>query len=285
MEKDDDNKEDEEQEDNDDKDDEEEEEEEEEITAGGDLEGCRPMSESLFETIGKDAPTEKESMQGPHVALPGTSSMPSSSSANTGAVPSLDVLRRSRVRWVVIRLSHRARSFLAQPPQNFMRLVSILRYFTALIESLPPALLLHLLEPLLSPVYRTISAFAPGATSSLPDVQTLEQVIQLNSTQQLEFLAQLAQSCMDSLTNKMQEAGKASELMQALAKVRKAVQRQRSDRLQKKRIQSIVDPEAAAQRKRSKNRRKVATRKRKIEEVIIAKKGGRGDKKARFRSS
>lgn len=86
---------------------------------------------------------------------------------------------------------------------------------------------------------------------------------------------------MDGLTEKMKDAGKSSDLMQALANVRKAVERTRTDRLQKKRLQSVVDPEAAAKRKRSKNRRKQESKKRKVDEIILTKKGGRGDKKAR----
>lgn len=231
------------------------------------------MGESLFETVGTGVSADGQSMEGLAVR--------DASTIVVGTVPAVDLLRRSRIRWLVVRLSHRVRVFLAQPALHFLRLVSILRYFTALIESLPNPLLVHLLEPLLTPVYRCVSAFAAGSTSTLPDVQTLEQVVQLNPAQQLEFLAQLGQSCMDSLTNKMQEDGKSSELMQALGKVRKAVERRRADRLQKKRLQNIVDPQAAAIRKRSKNRRDKESKKRKTDAMILAKKGGRGDAKAR----
>jgi len=248
-------------------------EEDEEVVAAVELEGCRPMSESLFETVGSSVAAEHKGMEGLQPS--------EAEEIVVGLVAAPDLLRRSRVRWLVVRLSHRVRTFLAQPSLHFLRLVSILRYFTALIEALPPSLLLHMLEPLLTPVYRCVSAFGQGSASTLPDVQTLEQVVQLEPAQQLEFLAQLGQACMDSLTNKMQDDGRSSELMQALGKVRKAVERRRTDRLQKKRLQVIVDPQAAALRKRSKNRRKLESRKRKTDEIIMKKKGGRGDAKAR----
>jgi len=234
------------------------------------------MGESLFETVVGKSAGDIQSIAGASLSLqtgPLVVASPLTGSADT--------LRQSRVRWLVVRMSHRARGFLAQPSQHFMRLVSILRYFTALAETLPPDLLLLILEPLLTPIYRCMSAFSAGYYATLGDVQTLEQMLELTPAQRLEFLAQLAQTCMDGLNNKMKDAGKSAELAQALNKVRKAVERKRSDRVQQKRIQKITDPEAAAKRQRTKNKLKRASKKRKIDELITTTKGGRGSKKAR----
>jgi len=261
--------------------DEEEEEQAAAAAAGAEAEGGRKMGESLFETVdGRGVGETQSSSDAPLSIRGGPATLTLSMPDSTLSKP--DILRRSRVRWLVVRLSHRARAFMAKPPEHFMRIVSILRYFTALAETLPSDLLVPLLEPLLTPIYRCTSAFAVGSNwSTLPDVQTLDQMLQLTPAQRLEFLAQLAQTCMDTLTNKMKDAGTSSQLMQSLSKVRKAVERTRSERLQKKRVQTVVDPEAAAKAKRSKNRRKQAGKKRKMDDLIIAKKGGRGTKKAR----
>merc|ERR1711920_456986 len=165
---------------------------------------------------------------------------------------------------------------MGQPPQYFVRLVSVLRLFNSMILWLPENLLLVLLEPLLIPAYRCSSAFAAGEVSALPDVQTLEQALSLSTEQRMEFLAQLAQGCVDSLGKKMQDAQYGAEYSQALLKVRKAVQQKRSDRLQKRRLLPVTDPEAAAKTKKAKLRRKQATKKRKLEETIISKRGGLG---------
>ncbi|CAE8630438.1 unnamed protein product, partial [Polarella glacialis] len=115
--------------------------------------------------------------------------------------------------------------------------------------------------------------------SRLQDVQTLEQALNLGSAQRCEFLAQLAQTLIDGISQKMQEAGRMSEFNRALASMRKAVERHRADRVLKKRLKPVVDPTAAAAEKRSKNRRKVAGKKRKLEEMIQRTKGGRGKQK------
>merc|ERR1719162_2297505 len=107
------------------------------------------MGESLFETVIGKAAGETRGISDASLSL--------QTGALAGASPLLgnaDTLRQSRVRWLVVRMSHRARGFLAQPSQHFMRLVSILRYFTALAETLPPELLQLMLEPLLTPIYR-----------------------------------------------------------------------------------------------------------------------------------
>lgn len=261
--------------------DEEEEEQAAAAAAGAEAEGGRKMGESLFETVDGRGVGEAQSASDAPLSVRGGPATLTLSMADSTLSKS-DILRRSRVRWLVVRLSHRARAFMAKPPEHFMRIVSILRYFTALSETLPSDLLVPLLEPLLTPIYRCTSAFAVGSNwSTLTDVQTLDQMLALTPPQRLEFLAQLAQTCMDTLTNKMKDAGTSSQLMQSLSKVRKAVERTRSERLQKKRVQTVVDPEAAAKAKRSKNRRKQAGKKRKMDDLIIAKKGGRGTKKAR----
>eukprot|EP00747_Dinoflagellata_sp_TGD_P222932 gnl/TRDRNA2_/TRDRNA2_94599_c0_seq1.p1 gnl/TRDRNA2_/TRDRNA2_94599_c0~~gnl/TRDRNA2_/TRDRNA2_94599_c0_seq1.p1 ORF type:complete len:421 (+),score=112.99 gnl/TRDRNA2_/TRDRNA2_94599_c0_seq1:98-1264(+) len=229
-------------------------------------EGTHCVGPSLFETV--------------------QSSTPSGAAADLRSEPALtladrsspeDILRRSRVRWFSVRLSHRARFFLSQVPKHFVRLASIFRYFCALAESLPVDFLVLLLEPILSPTYRCTSALAnTGGGSNLPDVRSLEEAIQLDHGQQVEFLVQLAQTCIDTLNSKMQEAGRSSDFSRSLTKVRKAVEVKRSARAQQKRMQFVTDPEAAAKRKRARNKQKQVTKKRKTREIIVAKKGGRG---------
>merc|ERR1712083_854246 len=144
--------------------------------------------------------------------------------------------RRSRIRWLIVRFSYQARSFLSQPSQHFVRLVSIFKFFAAFIKLSPNELLVPLLEPLLSPVYRCSSAFAPDGESNLPEVESLEQALTLDVNQRNEFLAQLAQTCMDVLSQQLQDSGQSSQFTQSLAKVRKIVDRQRSDRVRKKKL-------------------------------------------------
>merc|ERR1711862_583346 len=136
-----------------------------------------------------------------------------------------------------------------------------IRFFTALSQSLPAELLVPLLEPMISPLYRCTTAYHGGAASTLPDVQSLEQALSLTTKQRLEFVGQLSQMGIDALTAKMGTPEMSAKLTHALAKVRKAVERRRAERAQKRRVQPIVDPHAAARTKRAKNLRKQAGKK------------------------
>jgi len=229
------------------------------------LEDSRHIGPSLFEEATGEAPRPVASA--------------AAAACSSEMTPS-QLLRRSRVRWLIVRLSHRARAYLSDPNRHFVRLVSIFRLFHSLLEFLSVDILSELMAPLLSPSYRCSTAFtARWNDSRLQDVQTLEQALNLGSAQRCEFLAQLAQTLIDGISQKMQEAGRMSEFNRALASMRKAVERHRADRVLKKRLKPVVDPTAAAAEKRSKNRRKVAGKKRKLEEMIQRTKGGRGKQK------
>eukprot|EP00928_Gymnodinium_smaydae_P001886 TRINITY_DN10671_c3_g1_i1.p1 TRINITY_DN10671_c3_g1~~TRINITY_DN10671_c3_g1_i1.p1 ORF type:complete len:955 (+),score=232.42 TRINITY_DN10671_c3_g1_i1:389-3253(+) len=189
-----------------------------------------------------------------------------------------ELLRRSRLHWLVVRMSQRARGLLARPSQAVVRIVSMLRFFTALAEVLPADLLAELLEPLLSPAYRCTSAFAlpPGTASTLPSVQGLEDVLNLGAAHQMEFLGQLAQACLDAISTSMTEAGRASQLNASLAKVRRAVEKARAERSQRRRLLPVTDPEAAAKQRRTKIKKKQEGKKRKVQNLIKSTKGGSG---------
>jgi len=255
----------------------------EDDAAGNELEGSRVSGPSLFEKVQEQQP--EEGVARTSTGTDGTTDVIAASApvnVEMGApqeevaatAPDGDAARRSRVLWLAVRLSHHARSFLAKPSHHFVRLMSIFRFFTALADSLPAGVLEPLLVPMLSPAYRCTSGFTAGYDSQLPDVQTLEQAINLSTSQRVEFLAQLAQMCMDTLSRQMQSAGRGARFAKALGHVRKAVEQKRADRAQKRKLQPIADPQAAAQAKRTKNRLKQASKKRKMEELIIKKHGG-----------
>jgi hypothetical protein len=257
-----------------------EEEEHEDEAGGNELEDGRKAGPSLFETVhlvnrGGDPVSENIGQAG-NTSLPAEQASVQQVEPTVGIATTHEMLRRSRVHWLLVRLSHEARLFLSQPSQYFVRLVCVFRIFSHMISWLPEHLLVLLLDPLLIPTYRCSSAFASGAVSALPDVQSLEQALSLSTEQRLEFLAQLAQGCVDSLAKRLQSTNHGAEYSQALLKVRKAVERKRSDRLQKRRLLPVTDPEAAAKMKKAKLQRKQATKKRKLEETIISKRGGLG---------
>merc|ERR1712194_793226 len=199
-------------------------EEQHEYIAGGDeLEDCRKAGPSLLETVhlvdrGGD-PVSENIGQARNFVLPAEKASVQQVEPTVGIATTHEMLRRSRVHWLLVRLSHEARLFLSQPSQYFVRLVCIFRVFSNMVSWLPEHLLVLLLEPLLIPTYRCSSAFASGAVSALPDVQSLEQALSLSTEQRLEFLAQLAQGCVDSLAKKLQNANHGAEYSQALVKV------------------------------------------------------------------
>merc|ERR1712060_790611 len=120
------------------------------------------------------------------------------------------------------------------------------------------------------------SAFTVGASSNLPDVQTLEQAIGLNTAQRKEFLGQLSQMLIDAASGRMQTAGQGSVFATSFGKVCKAVDRSRGERRQKRKLLPVSDPQLAALQKRSKNKRKQASQKRKVQEMIVSKRGALG---------
>jgi len=249
------------------------EEQHEDKAGGAELEDGRKAGPSLFETVHLVDPVSENIGQAGNGSVHTEKASVQQVEPTLGISTTREMLRRSRVHWLIVRLSHEARLFLSQPSQYFVRLVCIFRVFSNMVSWLPEHLLVLLLEPLLIPTYRCSSAFASGAVSALPDVQSLEQALSLSTEQRLEFLAQLAQGCVDSLAKKLQNANHGAEYSQALVKVRKAVEQKRSDRVQKRRLLPVTDPEAAAKMKKAKLQRKQATKKRKLEETIISKRG------------
>eukprot|EP00913_Durusdinium_trenchii_P006580 g6183.t1 len=189
-----------------------------------------------------------------------------------------DRLRRSRMRWLLVRWSHQSQGFQANPTEHFVRLISWFRLCTALEDQFPAQVLSQLLRPLLSPAYRCTTAFKCMA---LPDIVSLEQALALRPAQQRGFLANLAQSFLDQVSDKMTSAGKASEFTSTLNQVRKVVEKRRQERVQKRRLQPVTNPEAAAASRRAKNRRRAEGKKRKLEELIHNTKGGRGKHKVK----
>jgi len=184
-----------------------------------------------------------------------------------------------------VRLSHSARGFLARPNQHFVRLISVFKLFTSMAEMLPEAMIVILLEPMLSPVYRCMSAMtahAKGAGArnsdsiSLPDVQTLEEALNLRPYLRLQYLGQLAQACHDALSAKLQAGGQGAAFTLTLTKIRTAVERARADRMQQRKIRPVVDPQGAALEKKQRSLKKKASKKRKMEEHLLTTKGGRG---------
>lgn len=240
--------------------------------AGATPDGERILGPSLFEQV--QPPVEDDA----------PSKM---STASTDAIAAdTSLLQRSRVHWLVVRMSQRTRSLLSRPSDSMVRLVCTLRYFTALAETLPVDLLVALLEPILSPAYRCTSAFAGWASSSnLPNVQSLEEALDLSPSQRLEFLGQLAQALTDALSERLQGAGRGSEMATALSKVRKAVERRRADRVQKRRLLPVTDPQASALQRRAKQRRKKDGKKRKIQDLIVSRKGSKGGTRVKKSSS
>lgn len=197
-------------------------------------------------------------------------------SATALEVPLAEVeerLRRSRVRWFLVRWSHQSQGFQANPTEHYVRLISWFRLCSSLVDHFPVEVLSQLLSPLLSPAYRCTSAFR-GV--SLPDVVSLEQALALGPAQRRGFLANLAQSFIDATSEKMTAAGRAATFAQALNRIRKAVEHRRQERVQKRRLQPVTNPEAAAATRRAKNRKK-----RKMEELIHNTKGGRGKQKVK----
>eukprot|EP00435_Cladocopium_sp_Y103_P038590 s1356_g10.t1 len=186
--------------------------------------------------------------------------------------------RRSRVRWLLVRWSHQSQGFQANPTEHYVRLISWFRLCSSLVEHFPVEVLSQLLPPLLSPAYRCTSAFR-GV--SLPDVVSLEQALALGPAQRRGFLANLAQSFIDATSEKMTAAGRAADFAQALNRIRKAVEHRRQERVQKRRLQPVTNPEAAAATRRAKNRRRAEGKKRKMEELIHNTKGGRGKQKVK----
>ena len=127
------------------------------------------------------------------------------------------------------------------------------RLCSSLVEQFPVEVLSQLLRPLLSPAYRCTTAFRGY---SLPDVVSLDQALALTPAQRRSFLANLAQSLIDSTSDKLTAAGRAADFAQALNGIRKAVEQRRQQRVQKRRLQPVTDPEAAAATRRAKNRRR-----------------------------
>ena len=77
------------------------------------------------------------------------------------------------------------------------------------MDHYPIEVLCHLLRPLLSPAYRCTTAF--GGAPSPPDVVSLEHALALAPAPRRGFLATLAQTFIDKLSEKMTAAGKAAD--------------------------------------------------------------------------
>jgi len=242
------------------------------------LEVDRQHGPSLFEKVEQPAGQNGSKASPP----PAAEAAPAQADAAPGVLSPLEptddpqqLLKKARVHWLTVRLSYRARKFLAKPREHLVRLIIIFRFFKNLSDLLPATMLVHVLEPMLSPLFRC-SSFLNKYNSTLPEVSNLEEVLNLRTAQQLEFLGQLAQSGLDNIAAKMQESGLASEYTASLNKIRKAVEKTRALRVRERKLKPVIAPEEAALDKRMKNRRKQVHKKRKLQEMVINKKGGMG---------
>jgi hypothetical protein len=244
-----------------------------------DLEGNRYVKPSLYDSLagagdGSSAGGTKVADVGPGGGLDGVA--PATMTNGEEAV------RQSRVLWVVVRLSQQARRFMRQPTRHFVRIVSIFRFYTALAETLPAELLVPLAEPIIYAAYRYSSAFTASANeSTLPDVQTLEEALNLNNRQQVEFLAQVAQSCLDAVNNHLQKGGRGTDYVTSLKKVRKTREKKRGERTQMQKLMPVTDPVGAAQFRKARMQKKKESRKRRFEAREIKFKGGVSMRKKR----
>lgn len=271
-------------------------EEEEEVAVGAELEGSRKMTVSLFEEVegcraGGDeaelAETGEVNTVPLPVAAPGVAGVPGSGDAATAGDAAAvgekgSDLQRSYLRWSVVRLSYNCRLFLARAPQHFVRLAAIFRLFHTLEAALPCDVLVKLLEPLVSAQLRCSTAFG-HIEEAPPDIRSMAQAMELGTKHRLAFLAQLAQQSLDALEQRLRAAGYEAVYARTLVRVRAAVAKQRGERKQREKMRPVVEPEAAARRKRTKNLRRTAAKKRAVSEVIRKHKGGPSAKRAKFR--
>merc|ERR1712216_34144 len=191
-----------------------------------------------------------------------------------------EVLKRTYLKWTVVRISYQVRHFLAAAPQHFVRLATIFRFLNALIMTLPSAALAELLNPLLSSLLRCSTALA-NCGEPPPHVKSMADAMELGTRQRLAFLAQLAQHTQDALETNMRESGHQAEFAKVLGLIRGAVSKQRMERHQKKKLLPVTDPQAAAKRKLSKNLRRAESKKKKVKEMQLKRKGGVSSKKHR----
>uniref|UniRef100_A0A7S1F483 Uncharacterized protein n=1 Tax=Noctiluca scintillans TaxID=2966 RepID=A0A7S1F483_NOCSC len=223
------------------------------VLADGELVGGRQFVPSLLDLKAKD---DVETF---------TSALPES-----GDVASA-TLWRSKMHWLITKLGRRARYFLGKPQLRFVRLISIFKFFDSFVETVPAATVLPLLESILNPVYRVVSS----SKSTPVAVQSVEEALKLSPGQKREFLAQVAQACLQRLSDKTKEAGLDTQFALAIGNVRKHVGEQRATRAQRRKLLAVTEPEAFAKRKITKNRKNREGKKRKLDELIRATKGGR----------
>lgn len=95
------------------------------------------------------------------------------------------------------------------PSHFFIKIIFRFRLSSFLVDHFPIEVLCHLLRPLLSPAYRCTTAF--GGAPSPPDVVSLEHALALSPAPRRGFLATLAQTFIDKLSEKMTAAGKAAD--------------------------------------------------------------------------
>merc|ERR1712023_517964 len=103
-------------------------------------------------------------------------------------------------------------------------------------------MLIPILAPMLGPAYRCASSRAADQTIVLPDVRSLADAMGLNLAQQIAFLGQLGQGLLEALRRKMQDVGRGPDYVAVLSTIRKAVDRQRTARLQRRRLLPVMSP-------------------------------------------
>ena len=268
-------------------------------------------------------------------------------------------LRRSRVRWLLVRWSHKTQGFQANPTEHFVRLISWFRLCTALVDQFPAQVWVlvaretvksmvrhcYILFFLLPGSYRTYSSHStwyhlvrnplslqatrkskpcPGGFTFAPPL--VEPSISMHHSFQGHGFARCGllgtgfgtecrpakrfprelgskpagqsqrqanigresirvHCCAESSAQgcrKTEACGLKiqwltfSFLLKAPGSVRHDTNLVRQDRVQKRRLQPVTNPEAAAASRRAKNRRRAEGKKRKLEELIHNTKGGRG---------
>lgn len=183
-----------------------------------------------------------------------------------------EVLRQTRVRWAVVRLSFTARGFLRKPQTHVVGLASIFRFFGALSSTLAPPLVESLLDALLSPLYRAIALGKGRGDVQVGDISSTGQLLSLSTAERLAFIGGLAQTVLDHIEQRLGATNAA--YAKALQHVRRVVTKLRRDRVVALKRELVADPEKAAKRKLQTNKKKAELKKRNLKEKIRRDKGG-----------
>eukprot|EP00743_Colponemidia_sp_Colp-15_P008246 GILK01008947.1.p1 GENE.GILK01008947.1~~GILK01008947.1.p1 ORF type:complete len:260 (-),score=70.08 GILK01008947.1:159-908(-) len=161
----------------------------------------------------------------------------------------------SGLKWIFTRLSHMARTLLGESIGVVeKRLSHIFRFFAAASMQLDVPLVSNLLVSMVSALYRVVN------------LKQLED----------KPVAGLAQEVLDLIQRRVGP----TIFLAAYSHVREAVTVLRNQRKMAERVEAVANPQKAAKRKLSRAVHKKESKKRKVEEVMRVKKGGRAPDRA-----